>query len=73
MIKLALILSLLGSHAFAGAWPSVGELERGLGLSRGAQLPKVVPAQGRGWAAYYIGAQPIGNGYYNVRVRLQPQ
>ena len=66
-------LSFLGGHASAGSWPSVRELELGLGLSPGAQLPKLVPAQGRGWAAYYVTAHAVGRGEYDVRVRLRPQ
>lgn len=73
MIKLLLLASQLAVSAYASAYPSVHDLEVALGLFRGAQIPKIVPANGRGWAAYYVGGSSVGNGEYAIRVRLRPQ
>ena len=63
---------LFGHHTHAAdAYPTVKEIEGGLGLSPGVELPRMVPARGRGWHAYFISARALGKGYYDVRVRLR--
>ncbi len=55
----------------ADAYPTVKEVEQGLSLKPGDQLPRQVPTAGRAWNAFYVGARALGNGYYDVRVRLK--
>ena len=57
------------SHA-ADIYPTVQELEAGLGYSPGALL-KNAPVKGRGWNFYYVRTRALGNGEYDVRVRLR--
>ena len=65
------ITAALGGPALAGGYPTVRELESGLGYSAGQQLPKDVPARGRGYHVFYMRAQALRNGEYNVRIRLR--
>jgi len=51
-------------------FPTVRDLEGGLGLSPGTPIPKIVPALGRGWQPVYEGARALGGGVYEVRIRL---
>ena len=69
-IVMTLVVSSLPAQA-ACASPTVRELESALGYSPGAQIPKDVPACGRGLHIYYIGARALGNGEYDVRVKLR--
>jgi len=64
-------LLMAGSVLAGEQYPTVRELESGLGYSSGAQIPKDIPARGRGWHVYYMGARPVGNGDYDVRIRLR--
>lgn len=75
----ALIVALLFAMLLVAAWraarahelwPSVGELQQGLGLSPGQPLPKGVIVGGQPYWAYYEGAKGGGNGQYIVRLRL---
>ena len=76
-MKTAVVLAILAAalmfghriHA-ADAYPTVKEIEAGLGYSPGALL-KQAPVNGRGWNFYYVGTRAIGNGEYDVRVRLR--
>ena len=58
-------------HAHAADYPTVREIESGLALSPGVELPRMVPARGRGWHAFYVHSRALGRGYYDVRVRLR--
>ena len=57
------------AHA-ADAYPTVKQLEVGLGYSPGALL-KQAPVNGRGWNFYYVRTRAVGNGEYDVRVKLR--
>jgi hypothetical protein len=63
-----------GSRRLSGngvsLFPSVRELEAGLNAAPGAQLPKQIVSRGRAWNAYYLGARSVGNGVYEIKVRL---
>jgi hypothetical protein len=63
---------LLGHHRAraADAYPTVKELEAGLGYAPGALL-KQAPVGGRGWGFYYVRTRALGGGVYDVRVRLR--
>ena len=73
MIHVLLVLSSLISSAYAGlGFPSVGDLETGLSLTRGGELPRlVVTREGEVFHAYYISASSRGNGRYAVEVLLR--
>ena len=58
-------------HARAADYPTVRELESGLGIYPGTQFQKDVPARNRGWHVYYLSARSLGNGLYDVRVKLK--
>ena len=70
-LAVIILLALLFSRAQAGTYPSVRELEQGLGFISGSQIPKDVPVRNRGWHVFYEGARSIGGGLYNVRIRLR--
>lgn len=75
MIRRTLLGALLGlpfiGKAFASAkYPSVQELESGLSLTPGGTLPRGVIAEGRGWSAVYVGSRYVGDGEYEVKIRL---
>ena len=72
MIHVLLVLSSLISTAYAGlGFPSVGELENGLALQRGSELPRMVVTRDGVFHAYYLGASSRGNGRYAVEVLLR--
>jgi hypothetical protein len=73
MFAVIILLALLYSRApaSAGEYPTVRELESGLGYSPGKQIPKDVPARGRGWHLFYQGARSVGGGQYDVRIKLR--
>lgn len=54
-------------------YPTVRELEAGLRFAPGAQIPRIVPARGRGWAAFYLGGRYLGGGVYQVRIKLREE
>lgn len=54
------------------AYPSVADLERGLSLSAGVQLPKDIQADGgQIFHSYYLGARALGSGRYSITVELK--
>lgn len=61
----------VSSGANAKDFPTVRELEGGLGYTPGMQLPKVIPARGKGYLVYYLHSRAVGNGEYEVRIRLR--
>ena len=76
----ALILSALTFCAHADErYPTVKQIEEGLShrsdfrgrVAAGAQLPFTIPALGRGWNVYYLHGRQLGNGDYEVRIRLR--
>jgi hypothetical protein len=73
---LILIAALTFGHHHARAadstvvYPTVKELEAGLGYPPGALL-KQAPVRGHGWSFYYVHTRALGNGEYDVRVRLR--
>ena len=72
MIHVLLVLSSLISTAYAGlGFPSVGELEAGLALQRGGELPRMVVTRDGVFHAYYVGATAHANGHYTVDVLLR--
>ena len=66
-VSLAAVLSAVAGDRY----PSVPELESGLGVHAGAQFPKQVVARGRAWSAYFIDAHMTGDGIYTVRIKLR--
>lgn len=61
----------VGERAEAkGSYPTVKDLENGLGAIPGKQIPKQIVTDGRVWNAYYVGAHSLGNGEYIVRIKL---
>lgn len=73
-MKLFLIIVALAfapSIASAADYPTVKELEGGLGYRPGALL-KQAPVNGRGWSFYYVRTRALGNGEYEVKIRLRP-
>ena len=71
MSKTFLVLFMLTSAASATEYPSVKEMERGLGYSPGIQLPRDIPARGKGWHVFYVRAKAVGDGEYDVRIKLR--
>lgn len=51
--------------------PTVREIESALGYYPGAQIPKDVPACGRGWHIIYERAKALGNGRYLVWIQTR--
>ena len=59
-------------------YPTVKQIEAGLasrsdsrGAISGAPLPFMIPALGRGWTVYYVRGHYVGQGEYDVRIRLR--
>jgi hypothetical protein len=72
MIHAAIIVCSLISTAYAGlGFPSVVDLEAGLALQRGGELPRLVVTSDGVFHAYYVGATSRGNGRYAVEVLLR--
>ena len=66
-----LLLALLVSSAVAAGWPSVGELEAGIGARSGAEFPKMVVTRSGAFHVYYVRTTERGNGRYSVEVQLR--
>ena len=72
MIHVAIVICSLITTAYAGlGFPSVGELEGGLALRRGGELPRMVVTRDGVFHAYYVGATAHANGHYTVEVLLR--
>ena len=72
MIHIVIVLASLISTAYAGiGFPSVGDLETGLSLTRGGELPRMVVTRDGVFHAYYVSASSHGNGRYSVEVLLR--
>jgi hypothetical protein len=68
----AVILAVMTTTvAHAAEYPTVRDIENGLRVSPGVQLPRDIPAREKVWHVFYVGAKAIGNGEYDVRVRLR--
>ena len=62
---------LLPIAAHATDYPTVKEIETGLNMPPGAQWPRDLPARGKGWHIFYLQGHALGNGYYDVRIKLR--
>ena len=74
MIRAVAMLSALTvgvSTAQAADYPTVQELEKGLKLQPGAQLPRDVAVNGKSLHVFYVGAVALGRGFYSVRLRIK--
>ena len=61
-------ISVIKAHSI---FPSVSELERGLNLIKGEQLPRDVQvSDGSIFHTYYVEGHDLGNGEYAVIVKL---
>ena len=73
IVLFALVGTLIATAANStGSFPSVRELEASLFARPGAEIPKMVVTQRGAFHAYYVSAKAVGNGEYDVRVRLRP-
>ena len=71
LFLIAVAIAAASTAARATDYPTVRELENGLGYSPGAQIPKDVPARNRGWHIFSVHTRALGNGEYDVRVKLR--
>ena len=70
-LALAMLAASVLPAGAAERYPSVPELEVGAGYVAGKQIPFDIPARGRGWHVYYVKSKAVGNGVYDVRIRLR--
>jgi hypothetical protein len=70
-IGFVLGLMLFAAPAIAGDYPPIAYLQDRLPAHPGDPLAKLIPWKGRLLQPYYVRAKAVGNGEYDVRIRLR--